>query len=342
LLKLGHTIAGDIPVTWSMSIKGNPHLMIVGQSGMGKTTCIINLCHQLVDQGITPLVFSYHDDIETKLGTRLGVLRFADIDNGLGFNPLRVVNSSIHGWLDNVGMLRDIFASVYPDLGDLQTNEIREAIKQSYSELGYGLPGTSPHDLQTPDFQRFFEILKQKPKPNAGVIARLEELHDYGFFRGTGDHSSLLEGRQPTIIRLHATQNEVLQNAMSSFVLLNIYQNMFLRGAQPFLTHAVIFDEGHRASRLKLLPTMAKECRKYGLAFVVASQEAQDFSASLYAAIANYLVLRVIETDAKALAKNVVHSPEVSSIVGRLKQLAKYTAMFFCEGKRPTSLKLLN
>jgi hypothetical protein len=39
----------------------------------------------------------------------------------------------------------------------------------------------------------------------------------------------------------------------------------------------MIFDEAHRAARLKLIPTMAKECRKYGLSFVVASQEAKDF-----------------------------------------------------------------
>jgi DNA phosphorothioation-dependent restriction protein DptH len=339
-LLLGNTATSDDRVTWNMSITGNPHLMIVGLPGMGKTTCIINLCEQLWHQGVTPLVFSYHDDIETKLRERLGELNLVDIDNGLGFNPLRVVGHSHHGWLDNVGMVRDIFAAVYSDLGDLQTNEIREAIKQSYTELGYGLPDTSA-ELPIPLFQRFFEILKQKPRPNPGLMARLEELNDYGFFRSTGEYSSLLECRQPTIIRLYATQNEVLQNAVSSFVLLNLYQNMFMRGAQTSLTHAIVFDEAHRASRLKLLPAMAKECRKFGLALIVASQEAKDFSPSLYAAVANYLVLRVTEADAKALAKNVANSSEASNIAGRLKQLAKFTALFFAEGRRPSLLKLL-
>lgn len=339
-LLLGQVVTSDEQVTWSMSLTGNPHLMIVGLPGMGKTTCIINLCEQLWRQGVTPLVFSYHDDIETKLRDRLGDLNRVDIDNGLGFNPLRVVGSSNHGWLDNVGMVRDIFAAVYTDLGDLQTNEIREAIKQSYTELGYGLPD-APTELQTPSFQRFYEILKQKQKPNPGLTARLEELNDYGFFRNTGQHSSLLECRLPTIIRLYATQNEVLQNAVSSFVLLNLYQNMFMRGVQTSLTHAIVFDEAHRASKLKLLPTMAKECRKFGLSLVVASQEAKDFSPSLYAAVANYLVLRVTEVDAKALAKNVAGSSEASNVAGRLKQLAKFTAMFFAEGRKPTVLKLL-
>lgn len=339
ILELGTTLAADTPVQWKMAINGNPHLMIAGLPGMGKTTCIINLCEQLVKGGITPIVFSYHDDIETKLGTRIGNLNFIDIDNGLGFNPLQIVTNQTHAWLDNIGKLRDIFSAIYTDLGDIQLNEIREAIKVSYSEVGYG-NADNPNALPAPQFKRFYEILRNKPKPNPGIIARLEELNDYGFFSSLTERASILDISQPVIVRLHATQNEVLQNAMASFALLNIYQNMLLRGSQPGLTHAVIFDEAHRAGKLKLLPTMAKESRKFGVSMIVASQEAKDFGDSLYAAIANYLVLRVTETDAKALAKNVVHSSEANAVAGRLKALDKYTAMFFTEGKRPMVLQL--
>jgi DNA helicase HerA-like ATPase len=339
-LLLGHALSGDTPQRWSLSIKGNPHLMIVGLPGMGKTTSIINLCFQLMQGGIKPIVFSYHDDIETRLAAHFDSIRFVDIANGIGFNPMRVITKHSHAWLDNVGRLRDIFAAIFPDLGEIQLNEIREAIKQSYIEQGYGnMPGD---DLTPPDFSRFFEILKGKAKPNAGVIARLMELDDYGFFRRTGTDASLLDAQVPTIIRLHATQNDALQSALASFVLLNIYQSMLLRGEQQCLTHAVIFDEAHRASRLKLLPSMAKECRKFGISMIVASQEAKDFDGSLFAAVANYLVLRVTEADAKTLAKNFTHSAEVASISARLKSLAKYTGFLSLEGRRTLTIKLLS
>ena len=110
------------------------------------------------------------------------------------------------------------------------------------------------------------------------------------------------------MVRIHLTSNELLQRAFAAFVLYSIYKDMFKRGPQSRLTHAIIFDEAHRASRLKLLPTIAKECRKFGIALVLACQEARDFDPSLFSAIASYLALRITEHDAKAIARTASSS----------------------------------
>lgn len=332
----------DKPVSWTVSIAANPHLLIAGLPGMGKTTCLINICEQLVEHGITPIVFSYHEDIDAQLTSKLGEINLVDYD-GLGFNPLRVVNDSPTAYLDNAGMLRDIFASIYPDLGEIQTDKVRQAIKESYINLGWGVSGRSPEELETPAFQTFYDILGHQPKSDKGLIARLNELNDYGFFRNTGTERSLLLTKNLSILQIHANQNEVLQRAFSAFVLHNLYQEMFIRGVQKQMTHAIIFDEAHRASGLKLLPIMAKECRKYGILLIVASQEASDFNSSIFSAIANYLVLKLTESDAKAIAKNVAPSESVKRIVDQIKQMPKYQALFFCEGqRRPSHLTLKN
>ncbi len=225
--------------------------------------------------------------------------------------------------------------------GDLQTEEIRQAIKQSYADQGWGQGGFTSAPPPPPSFQAFFDILAAKPKPNAGLMARLNELNDYGFFSAAGEVRSLLDVRRPVVLRIHRTSNELLQRAFSSFVLYSIYKEMFRRGVQRHLTHAVVFDEAHRASRLKLLPTMAKECRKYGLALIVASQEARDFDSSLYAAIANYLTLRVTENDARVIARLVSVSGTKARVVDRLKQLPKFHALYFTEGaSRPVQIAL--
>ena len=342
-IQLGIEMYVKEPVFWLPSISTNPHLMVVGQPGMGKTTCLVNMSEQLVSQGISPIHFSFHDDIDERLVAALGRenLNFVDF-NGIGFDPMKVINKTRTAYIDNAGMLRDIFSAIFADLGDIQVEKIRQAIKQSYIEIGWN--NNSNEEVETPKFQRFFDILETEPKPDRGLLARLSELNDYGFFNATAcdsAHSSLLSVQKTSIIRLHQSSSEALQKAFAAFVLHNLYQEMFARGVQDHISHAIIFDEAHKASKLKLIPTMAKECRKYGIAFVVASQEARDFDEGLFAAISNYLILRVTENDAKALARNVLPSENASKMTDRLKQLNKYTALFCSvSAKKPAFLAL--
>ena len=323
-------------VRWTLTTKGNPHLLIAGLPGMGKTTCLLNLCRQMVAANIRPIVFSYHQDIDERLAESVGSVRFIDFD-GLGFNPLRVIDrDSRMAHLDVAGAIRDIFTAIYPELGDIQADRVRRAVKDSFVEAGWGDADRAPPDLQEPPFKRFVEILRSDPKPDRGLrtlLARLEELEDYGFFELRGSHSSLWESEQPTVIRIHTTQNDNLQRAFASLVFYGLYKDMFRRGIQDRITHALIFDEAHRAAGLKLIPTMAKECRKYGISLVLASQEARDFHVSVFSAIANYLVLRLTEADAKSLVRNVASSQHERMLIDRIKQMARFKALYFSEGR---------
>ncbi len=341
---LGTDSYTNTEIRWPLTVKGNPHLLIAGLPGMGKTTCLLNLCQQMVSADIRPIIFSYHQDIDEKLEQSVDSVRFIDFD-GLGFNPLEVVNrESRMAHLDVAGAMRDIFAAIYPELGDIQTERIRRAIKDSFTEAGWGNTNAGTTDLQEPAFSRFVEILRDE-KPDRGLVtllARLEELEDYGFFNLRESRSSLWESEQPIVIRIHTTQNDNLQRAFASLVFYSLYKDMFRRGIHDRITHALIFDEAHRAAGLKLIPTMAKECRKYGISLVLASQEAKDFNVSVFSAIANYLVLRLTEVDAKFLVRNVASSQHERVLIDKIKQMERFKAMYFCEErKNPSPLSLL-
>ncbi|MEO8497861.1 MAG: type IV secretory system conjugative DNA transfer family protein, partial [Planctomycetota bacterium] len=152
---------------------------------------------------------------------------------------------------------------------------------------------------------------------------------------------SLWDSEQPIVIRIHSTQSDNLQKAFASLVFYGLYKDMFRRGTRERITHALIFDEAHKAARLQLIPTMAKECRKYGIALVLASQEARDFHVSLYSNVANYLILRLNDIDAKVLARNVTSSDQERALIDRIKQLDRFKAFYCCEGQKkacPVSL----
>lgn len=341
---LGTDLFSGAEVVWPLTLRGNPHLLIAGLPGMGKTTCLINLCRQMMEFGIRPILFSYHEDIDQRLGSLLPSIRFLDF-SGLGFNPLQVIDrQSRMSYLDVAGALRDIFVAIFPELGDIQGESIRNAIKQSFIEKGWDDPQASLSELQEPEFRRFLEILRATPKPDRGLrslLGRLDELADYGFFNLAESYDSLWESDQPLVIRIHRTQNDNLQKAFASLVFYKLYQDMFRRGIQQRVTHAVIFDEAHRAARLSLIPTMAKECRKYGISLVLASQEARDFHVSLFSAIANYLVLRVTEADAKALVRNVASSDQERALIDKIKQMERFKALYFCEQRKKPSFVAL-
>lgn len=311
---------------------------------MGKTTCLLNLCKQMLDVGVRPIVFSYHQDIDERLKHLVDAVRFIDF-RGLGFNPLQVMDrGSRMAYLDVAGALRDIFVAIFPELGDIQGERVRKAIKDSFIENGWNDPNAALPDLKEPAFGRFVEILRADPKPDRGLrtlLARLEELGDYGFFDLTESRESLWENAQPIVIRIHTTQNDNLQKAFASLVFYGLYKDMFRRGIQHRITHAVVFDEAHRAARLTLIPIMAKECRKYGISLVLASQEAKDFNVSIFSAIANRLVLRLTDVDAKALVRNVASSDQERVLIDRIKQMDRFKALYFCEGKKKPSLVFL-
>ena len=271
-------------------------------------------------------------------------MRYLDY-RGLGFNPLQVYgHDHFMPHLDVAGAMRDIFMAIYPELGDIQGDRIRTAIKESFVEVGWGDPDAELSSLREPPFSRFLEILRADPKPDRGLktlLARLNELADYGFFDSSAGNQSLWEGDRPTVIRIHTTQNETLQRAFASLIFYGLYKDMFRRGPQSRVTHSIIFDEAHRAARLQLLPTMAKECRKYGISLVVASQEARDFNPSLFSAIANYLVLRLTDLDAKFLVRNVASSDQERALIDKIKQMDRFKALYFREGKRKPSLVAL-
>jgi DNA polymerase III delta prime subunit len=344
LISLGTDVLTGAEIRWNMTVRGNPHLLLAGLPGMGKTTCLVNLCKQMLAAKIRPIVFSYHQDIDEHL-ERLGSgVRFLDF-RGLGFNPLQIIDrQSRMAHLDVAGALRDIFAAIYPELGDIQGERIRKAIKHSFIEKGWEDANAEVRGLSEPPFGRFVEILQTDPKPDHGLrslLARLEELQDYGFFRQAESQQSLWDSEQPVVIRIHATQNDNLQKAFASLVFYGLYKDMFRRGTRDRITHAVVFDEAHRAARLKLIPTMAKECRKYGISLVLASQEAKDFNNSLFSVIANYLVLRLNEADAKVLVRNVATSDQERTLIDKIKQMDRFKALYFTEAKRKPSLVAL-
>ena len=132
---LGTDLRTNTSVQWALTVRGNPHLLVAGLPGMGKTTCLLNLCKQMAAAQVRPIVFSYHQDIDEKLVQEVDSVRFIDFDDGLGFHPLRVMDRAVRrAHLDVAADMRDLFTAIYPELGDIQGERVRSAVKESFSK----------------------------------------------------------------------------------------------------------------------------------------------------------------------------------------------------------------
>lgn len=77
---LGTDTHTNTDVHWQLTTKENHSLLIAGSPKTGKTTCLLNLCRQMVATGIQPIVFSDNRDIDE--GLKLAEVPFRHIGFG--------------------------------------------------------------------------------------------------------------------------------------------------------------------------------------------------------------------------------------------------------------------
>lgn len=86
-LRLGTNVFTNTDVHWQLTTQENHSLLITGLPETGKTTCLLNLCKQMVEAGIQPIIFSDHQDIDERVEKTVGPFRSIDFGAPI-FNPL--------------------------------------------------------------------------------------------------------------------------------------------------------------------------------------------------------------------------------------------------------------
>lgn len=160
---IGREPQREDPIYFRPGIHGNPHALIVGIPGMGKTTAILNICQGLVRENIYPFIIDFHGDLAIDLYQRLGPQQCCILDaaRGLPFNPLEVDplrQQQDRGWVTHYFEVAEIFANIYPSFGELQVSNLRQILKQCYEGAGFA---TSPSEAHPPRFSEFWKCLKK-------------------------------------------------------------------------------------------------------------------------------------------------------------------------------------
>ncbi len=278
-VELGKTLDEEA-VVWKSSVRGSPHLFIVGIPGQGKSVTTTRILCETARQGLPALVIDFHGQFGEPTAPYAKIAKPAvlDVVKGLPFSPFEAESDQGAGtnwWRNNCFAVAEIFQYVC-GLGDMQRDVVFEAIKDCYLDLGFE-QGSARRFPTLEEFHKRLEELEEE-RGIRNVIPRCRPLLEFGLFPSTKAEielgSLLIKG---LVVDVSGLGVEALQMAAGAFVLRKVYKDMFLWGETDRLRLAIVLDEAHRLARDVTLPKIMKEGRKFGIAVVVASQGLSDY-----------------------------------------------------------------
>ncbi len=278
-VELGNNLDGEA-VVWRSSVRGSPHLFIVGIPGQGKSVTTTRILCELARQGLSALVIDFHGQFGNAGSpfAKRASPAVLDVTKGLPFSPFEAETDQSTGaswWQNNCFAVAEIFEYVC-GLGDMQRDVVFEALRDCYIDLGFQ-EGSAQRFPTLDEFRTRLEELEEE-RGIRNVIPRCRPLLEFGLFPAAKTDVELGDLLQRgLVVDVSNLGVEALQMASGAFVLRKVYKDMFLWGEADRLRLAIVLDEAHRLAKDITLPKIMKEGRKFGVAVVVASQGLSDY-----------------------------------------------------------------
>lgn len=292
-------LPGGKTLFWNPEKEKNPHFLVVGTSGAGKTETVKAVVLELKRQGIPSLIFDFHDDFSE-----------------LGDAVIDVSQESFNLLLPAIGQrprdvsfqVADIIAKVY-SLGIIQQSVVRDAIQTAYLNKGIPLDEKTDLRIDFPTFSDVKDIIWHSDTKEAEKIrARCADIFQLRVFSNVEGELSFQELLKKTVvIDLHDFPTEDSKVAVSEFFLNRLIYEFYKIGKSHTLRGYLVVDEAHRLTYDESpVDKLLRESRKYGYGVVLSSQRPSDFSQTTLANVGSALALQCnLVEDAKAIGNHI-------------------------------------
>jgi DNA phosphorothioation-dependent restriction protein DptH len=294
----------------------NPHLMIIGESGSGKTYATECLIAELNQRKIPSIVFDYGQSFEWH-SLEKAFLKYANPkehligEEGLALNPLQIFPNDIQGPNTVATRLADVFDAVYR-LGAIQSKVLIDAVVLAFERVGITPPNRQSWSNAPPTLAVLKEVLEELAtskeyanyKNATGVAARLTTFFMLNSFRNDGPPWSWEQFIDDTSHPVNILQFRGLEGKTQRIVVELLLWHLFFylksKGQNKLQLYCVL-DEAHHLSFRDSGPInfLLREGRKFGLGIIFASQQPEDFSPAAFANSASKLVFQTTDTSQK-------------------------------------------
>ena len=322
----------------------NPHLMLMGESGSGKTYAQQCLVAELAHAGIPSIIFDYGqsfelDKLEQAFTKYCHPHEHRIGEEGLALNPLEIFSRDAKGPSSVATRLADVFDAAYR-LGDIQKKVLIDAILLSYRGAGITPEDGASWRKSPPlvsDLRDTIDRLAadREHYPNhknaAGLSARLMTFFMLVSFRTDSEPWSWEQLVSGPASRVHVLQFRGLegktQRVLVELLLWHFFSHFKTHG-QNTLRLFCVLDEAHHLSFRENGPLTAllREARKFGLGVIFASQQPEDFNPVAYSNSASKLIFQTSDPTQRvsrflaAKSLNYERPDEVRDIISSLRQ----------------------
>lgn len=300
-------------VSWNPdpgSGSANPHVLILGESGFGKTYTIASLSAELAQENVVSVVFDYGQGfspatLPPDFAAATDPLELHAGRDGVDINPLQIFPSDLHGPVNVAQRVADTFARVYKRIGIQQHAVIRQAVLDVMADADIRPDAL---DSWTSDLPAFANVqaklqayasnpLNPQSRFAASAASHISTVFVFNTFRQNGQKLAwpdLLQSHNRAIIIQLKGLEHSLERAVTEFLLWNLIGFIESMGPGP-LRCFVILDEAHKLSFNPGSPVekLLREGRKFGLGLILASQQPEDFSPMAFANTATKIVFQV-------------------------------------------------
>src|SRR5260370_15774481 len=133
---LGSEVESGQEVFWNpdqASGTPTPHVLILGESGTGKTYAISCLTAELAQEGVVSIVFDYGQGFSPRTLAAEFVDATSPVElhagrDGVNINPLQIFPSDLHRPVNLAQRVADTFGRVYKKIGVQQHAIVRQAV----------------------------------------------------------------------------------------------------------------------------------------------------------------------------------------------------------------------
>lgn len=312
----------------------NPHILITGETGSGKTQATKAILSDTRAYGIPPLILDFKDDYsEQAYADAEGLHVYDPVYEPLPFNPLTPPLDRRSGKVNpvhHIHQLGDIIKRIY-GLGDQQTYRLREAIKRAYEASEIPSKAFEPIAGQRyPTFNDVGAALNEEKAADT-LLGRLSPIFDLGLFDSESDQGFADIMSTGTVVRLGQLPGDETKNSVAEFFLMALYNFLIRQPQTHTLGRLLVLDEAWRLVESPFLEPLMREGRAFGLGVLIASQFPKDLPDAVTGSTATKLFFSQTQLEQiRGIQRTIVgktSGPEADHIAAVQRGLAPLTCI---------------